>query len=61
MHLLVEDVESWWRHGEGQELGQKYGVRVNPPEDRPWLIRDFIICDPTGVLRRIGQTIEKKA
>lgn len=32
--------------------------RVNPPENRPWGIRDFTIDDPTGVLWRIGQSIE---
>lgn len=57
MHLLVEDVAAWWRHVDGQALGAKYGVRVLPPEDRPWGIRDFTIDDPTGVLWRIGQRI----
>lgn len=58
MHMLVEDVEAWWRHVESQQLAEKYGVRVNPPEDRPWGIRDFTIDDPTSVLWRIGQSIE---
>lgn len=58
MHMLVEDVEAWWRHVESQQLAKKYGVRVNPPEDRPWGIRDFTIDDPTSVLWRIGQSIE---
>lgn len=58
MHMLVEDVEAWWRHVESQQLEKKYGVRVNPPEDRPWGIRDFTIDDPTSVLWRIGQSIE---
>ena len=58
MHLLVEDVEAWWSHVQSQQLAQKYGVRVNPPEDRPWGIRDFTIDDPAGVLWRIGQSIE---
>ena len=58
MHLLVEDVEAWWRHVNSQQLGQKYGVRVTPPGDRPWGIRDFTVDDPTGVLWRIGQRIE---
>lgn len=58
MHMLVEDVESWWRHVSSRELGKKYGVRVLPPADRPWGIRDFTVDDPTGVLWRIGQSIE---
>jgi uncharacterized glyoxalase superfamily protein PhnB len=58
MHLLVEDVDAWWAHVEAQRLGERYGVRAEPPEDRPWGIRDFILNDPAGVLWRIGQDIE---
>ena len=58
MHMLVEDVEAWWRHADSKQLGTKYGVRISPPEDRPWGIRDFIVDDPTGVLWRIGQNIK---
>lgn len=58
MHMLVEDVESWWRHVSSQQLNKKYGVRVLPPADRPWGIRDFTVDDPTGVLWRIGQRID---
>jgi catechol 2,3-dioxygenase-like lactoylglutathione lyase family enzyme len=57
MHLLVEDVESWWGHVQDNGLAAKYGVRVDPPEDRPWGLRDFVVVDPTGVLWRIGQNI----
>jgi uncharacterized glyoxalase superfamily protein PhnB len=55
MHLLVEDVETWWRHVE--KLASTYGVRAEPPADRPWGMRDFTIADPTGVLWRIAQNI----
>jgi len=58
MHLLVEDVEAWWAHVSTARIGERYGVRVLPPEDRPWGIRDFTVDDPTGVLWRIGQSIE---
>jgi catechol 2,3-dioxygenase-like lactoylglutathione lyase family enzyme len=57
MHLLVENVEAWWRHVQDIGLAAKYGVKVDPPEDRPWGIRDFVVVDPTGVLWRIGQTV----
>jgi catechol 2,3-dioxygenase-like lactoylglutathione lyase family enzyme len=57
MHLLVEDVEAWWSHVQDQGLVAKYGARVEPPADRSWGIRDFVIIDPTGVLWRIGQNI----
>ena len=61
MHLLVEDVEAWWSHVEARGLAAKYGVKVEPPEDRPWGIRDFVVVDPSGVLWRIGQNQAKKA
>jgi catechol 2,3-dioxygenase-like lactoylglutathione lyase family enzyme len=55
MHLLVNDVEAWWQHVENSRLVAKYGVRAEPPGDRPWGMRDFTIADPTGVLWRIAQ------
>jgi len=57
MHLLVEDVEAWWKHFQAQGIMSKYGIKSDPPEDRPWGIRDFAFTDPTGVLWRIGQDI----
>lgn len=57
MHLLVNDVEAWWRHVQDHGIAAKYGVLAQPPEDRSWGLRDFPIADPTGVLWRIGQNI----
>jgi uncharacterized glyoxalase superfamily protein PhnB len=28
---------------------------AQPPEDRPWGLRDFVLTDPTSVLWRIGR------
>lgn len=50
MHLLVEDADAWWSHVVAQSVATKYGVKAEPPEDRPWGLRDFILVDPTGVL-----------
>jgi catechol 2,3-dioxygenase-like lactoylglutathione lyase family enzyme len=57
MHLLVEDVDAWWEHVRAQDLAGKYGVQVEPPEQRPWGMRDFVLVDPTGVLWRIAQNV----
>ena len=57
MHLLVKDVDAWWRHVRDRGIASKYATKIEPPEDRPWGLRDFIIVDPTGVLWRVGQTI----
>ncbi|WP_207766026.1 hypothetical protein [Solimonas fluminis] len=48
MHLLVPDVEAWWRHISAQDLPGRYGVMLQPPEDRDWGIRDFVMNDPSG-------------
>ena len=55
MHLLVQNVDAWWSYVQARGLIGKYGVKAEPPADRPWGMRDFVICDPTGVLWRIAQ------
>jgi uncharacterized glyoxalase superfamily protein PhnB len=57
MHLLVEDVDAWWKYVVDRGIAVKYGIKAEPPEDRSWGLRDFILVDPTGVLWRIGQDI----
>jgi len=59
MHLLVKDVDAWWKHVENAQLSEKYGVRAEPPEDRPWNMRDFVLFDPAGVVwrNRAGPTL----
>lgn len=57
MHLLVEDVDAWWRQIEALNPAEKYGVRLEPPALQPWGMRDFILTDPSGVLWRIGQNV----
>jgi uncharacterized glyoxalase superfamily protein PhnB len=59
MHMLVADVDAWWRHVEATGLAEKYGVRAMPPQDQPWAIRDFVLFDPTGVMWRIGTNIDR--
>ncbi|MDX5300319.1 MAG: VOC family protein, partial [Gammaproteobacteria bacterium] len=58
MHILVEDVQSWWDHIQQSGVLEKYGVRITPMEDQPWRMRDFCILDPSGVLWRIGQNTD---
>jgi hypothetical protein len=43
----------------GPGIVSRYDVRAEPPADRPWGIRDFVIIDPTGVSWRIGQDIDE--
>lgn len=58
MHILVEDVQSWWNHVQESDVLVKYGTRVTALEDQPWKMRDFCLYDPSGVLWRIGQNID---
>lgn len=57
MHLLVNDVDAWWKHVEAVFLREKYGVEAEPPEDRPWNMRDFVLFDPAGVVWRIAKQL----
>ena len=43
MHLLVQDVDFWWRHVQDQDMVAKYGVMIEPVSDKPWGLRDFAI------------------
>lgn len=60
MHLIVTDVDAWRRHVEAKGIASRYNVKAEPPENRPWGLRDFILVDPTGVLWRIGQDIPER-
>lgn len=58
MHLLVEDVDAWWRQVQDSGVVAKYGVRLSGIEQQPWRMRDFCLTDPSGVLWRIGQNTD---
>jgi 2-C-methyl-D-erythritol 4-phosphate cytidylyltransferase len=55
MHLLVADLDAWWQRILQAELVRRYGVRAEPPAERPWGLRDLTLTDPSGVLWRIAQ------
>jgi len=57
MHILVEDVDSWWEHIHESDVMEKYGIKITPIENQPWSMKDFCITDPSGVLWRIGQNV----
>jgi hypothetical protein len=58
MQLMVKDVDAWWTEIQARQIPQKYTVLAEPPADREWKIRDFVLFDPSGVLWRIAQDIE---
>ncbi|NUO76863.1 MAG: glyoxalase [Lysobacter sp.] len=57
MHLLVENVDDWYRQVVQARVVERFGVFAETPQDRPWGLRDFPMSDPTGVLWRIGQNL----
>lgn len=57
MHLLVENADDWARHLAECKIAQTFGVEIGTPQDRPWMIRDFTLTDPSGVLWRIGHNL----
>jgi hypothetical protein len=57
MHMLVGNADDWHRHVVDSGVVEKYAVRLDTPEDRPWQLRDFTLTDPSGVLWRIGHEI----
>lgn len=58
MHILVEDVDSWWNHVQASGVISKFGVKVTSLNVQPWRMRDFCLYDPSGVLWRIGQNTD---
>jgi hypothetical protein len=57
MHLLVENVDDWHARIIASDVMQRFGIRVEAPQDQPWGMRDFSLIDPSGVAWRIAQNI----
>jgi hypothetical protein len=56
--LMVEDVAAWWQHLEDAKLPDAFpGVKLKPPEDYPWGLREIHLIDPSGVCWHIAQPI----
>jgi hypothetical protein len=56
MHLLVNDVEAWWRRIAALDLAACYGVRQPAaPALQPWGLVVAYVWDPAGVLWHIAE------
>jgi catechol 2,3-dioxygenase-like lactoylglutathione lyase family enzyme len=60
LHLLVEDVDAWRERVAQAGVAQRYGVRVGEIALQPWGMRDFVLWDPSGVLWRIAQNVDRE-
>jgi uncharacterized glyoxalase superfamily protein PhnB len=56
MHMLVKDLDAWWKHIEALDLAANYGVRApSAPKLQPWGLVVSYVVDPSGVLWHIAQ------
>lgn len=56
MQMMVDDLDSWWRHIEALELTKEFGVPApKPPTMQPWGLRIAYVVDPSGVLWHVAQ------
>jgi hypothetical protein len=59
MHLLVENADDWHTHVTALDLPAQFGARVGDLKDQPWLVREFPLWDPTGVLWLVAHNLSK--
>ena len=56
MHVLVEDIDVWWRHIDSLALSSRFGVQPPaPPRVEPWGLTVAYVWDPAGVLWHFAQ------
>jgi hypothetical protein len=56
MHVLVEDVEAWWRHLDSLALPDQFDVSPpGPPRVEPWGLTVTYLTDPSGLLWHFAQ------
>ena len=58
MVLNLPDLDTFWQGLQRQRLVERYGVRAEPPQRRPWGRLDMTLTDPSGVLWRIAQRMD---
>ena len=56
MHVLVEDVDAWWRHIDSLALPGQFDVLPpRPPRVEPWGLTVVYVFDPSGVVWHFAQ------
>jgi hypothetical protein len=60
MHVLVADVDAWWRHIDSLALARHFDVPPpSPPKVEPWGLTVTYVFDPSGVLWHFAQPTQK--
>ena len=56
MHLLVSDVELWWKHLSSLDLPGRYSVKPpSAPKLEPWGLKVTYLVDPSGLLWHVAE------
>jgi len=56
MQLMVDDLDSWWRHIQSLDLPGRFGVAPpKAPAMQSWGLRVAYVFDPSGVLWHVSQ------
>jgi uncharacterized glyoxalase superfamily protein PhnB len=51
MHVLVTNLDEWWKHIASLDLAGRYGVQSpRAPKLEPWGLNVAYVFDPSGVL-----------
>ena len=59
MQLMVDDLDSWWKHIEALDLPGCFGVPApRAPALQPWGLRIAYVVDPSGVLWHVAERRE---
>ncbi len=59
MQLMVDDLDSWWKHITALDLPGRFGVpQPKAPAMQSWGLRIAYVADPSGVLWHIAQRRE---
>jgi len=61
MHVLVNDVQAWWRYIHSLDLANRFGVSPpSPPRVEPWGLTVAYVFDPAGVLWHFAEVTEAR-
>lgn len=57
MHVLVNEVDAWWRHINSLDLANRFGVAPPAaPRVEPWGLTVAYVFDPSGVLWHFAES-----
>ena len=62
MHVLVNDLDAWWRHIASLDLANRFGVAPPAaPKAEPWGLTVAYVFDPCGVLWHFAEPTDRRS